>query len=175
MKERIKYREAIHFYEQMKVHKKDQDTFKHNLSAFLTSSRTVFQYALKESHHSLQGKIWYDRNVSSSPIIRFLKDKRDDNIHTEPVDPQSILSLTFNLNIKTGVTFTKIDKDGKVVSQPLIEKSPELKPQNRSSSDVIYRFKEWTGPEDIITLCGLYLVEIDGFISDGVAKNFISG
>jgi hypothetical protein len=175
MKEKNKYIEAKHFYEQMKVHKMDQDIFEHNLSAFLTSSRTVFQYALAESQGIIGGQRWYDMTVSSSPMIQYLKDKRDTNIHIEPVSPQKNLLLKYNLTIKSSIFITKFDKDGKVVSQSHTNKSPETEQQKRSSRDVIYRFKDWSGSEDIITLCGLYLKEIDRFINEGIKLKFISG
>jgi hypothetical protein len=105
MKENIKYNEALHFYEQMKLNKMNPSVFEYNLSAFLTSARTVFQYAREESQAINGGQKWYDQIVSFSPIIRFLKDKRDNNIHTEPVDPQSIIALSYNLNMNIKVTF----------------------------------------------------------------------
>lgn len=175
MNENKKYIEAEHFFEQMKTNKMNCDIFEHNLSAFLTSSRTVFQYILKEAEKKDGGKTWYTNKISSSYIIKFLRDKRNLNIHTEPVTPQAHHSVESVVHIHTYGTATVYDKDDKVVSQSKFGVPPEQAPKNETKVDVVYKFKDWTGTEDVISLCTLYLREIESFIKEGINNNFITG
>lgn len=175
MNENKKFNEAKHFFEQMIGNKMNRDIFEHNLSAFLTSSRTVFQYALKEAESKNGGKSWYDTQVSSSSTIKFLKDKRDLNIHSEPVTTQAHHSVSSVVYLHTYGTATVTDKDGKVVSQTNFGVHPEKAPKNKTTVDVIYKFKEWSGREDVISLCEQYLKEIEVFIHDGITNSFITG
>ena len=38
-----------------------------------------------------------------------------------------------------------------------------------------FKFDDWTGNEDVLTLCQIYIQELDVVIKDGVAKGFITG
>jgi hypothetical protein len=175
MNENKKFNEAKHFFEQMKTYKMNRDIFEHNLSAFLTSSRTVFQYALKDAENKDGGKFWYDKQVSSSSIIKFLKDNRDINIHSEPITTQAHHSVNSVVHLHTYGTATVTDKNGKVVSQTNFGIPPEQAPKNKTTVDVIYKFKDWSGSENVISLCEQYLKEIESFISDGISRSFITG
>ncbi len=175
MNENKKFNEAKHFFEQMKSNKINRAIFEHNLSAFLTSSRTVFQYALKEAESKDGGKDWYDNHVSSSSTIRFLKNKRDLNIHSEPVTTQAHHSVKSVFNLHTYGTASVTDKDGNVVSQTNFGVPPEQVPKNKTTVDIIYKFKDWDGNEDVISLCEMYIREIEGFIGEGIRKSIITG
>jgi hypothetical protein len=175
MNEKKKYNEAKYFLEQIKINKMNRDVFEANLSAFLTSSRTIFQYALKEATNKDGGKTWYENKVSTGTIIKYLKEKRDLNIHVEPVTSQAHYSVESTLQIHVSAIATVTDKDGKVVSQTQIGTPRENSPNNETIVDVIYIFQDWPGSEDIISLCGLYLLEIEAFIKDGINQNFIAG
>lgn len=64
----------------------DATTFEYLLSAFLTSARSVVQYAAETAKHTPLGRGWYDTFVRAHPIVQFFKTKRDANIHVAPVE-----------------------------------------------------------------------------------------
>jgi hypothetical protein len=41
--------------------------------------------------------------------------------------------------------------------------------------EIKYMFDDWTGDKDILTLCQMYIQELNGFVKIGVAKGFIIG
>lgn len=57
MHELFKIRESQHFYEQMKENINDPEKFTFSLSAFLSGSRSVMQYALDEAQSKAGGSI----------------------------------------------------------------------------------------------------------------------
>lgn len=175
MNEKNKFKEAKHFFEQMRTNKMNQEIFGYNLSAFLTSSRIIFQYALKEAESKDGGKSWYDNQVSSSSIIKFLKDKRDINIHREPVTTQAHHNINSVAYIHTYCTLAVTDNDKKTISQINIGIPSEQVPQSKTMVDVIYKFKDWFGSEDVISLCEKYLEQIEIFIINGISNKFITG
>jgi hypothetical protein len=91
--EHAKIKEAQYFLSLLPELKNDRDKFIHNLSAFLTAGRSALQYAREEAEGKRKGLRWYDRHVASSKIIRFLKEKRDLNIHVNPVSPNARLTV----------------------------------------------------------------------------------
>lgn len=38
-----------------------------------------------------------------------------------------------------------------------------------------YLFNDWSGNEDVLTLCKIYLKKLHYFIKDGIKKSFITG
>ena len=98
MHERKKLEETRYFYSKMNDSLNQREEFCYNLSAFLSSARSALQYALKEC--SSKGKQqWYDSQIKSSPVLTFFKDKRDINIHTEPIQPQTNHNLALTETI----------------------------------------------------------------------------
>jgi len=183
MHETKKLDEANYFYSRMMEEQKNRNTFIYNLSAFLSAARSVLQYALKEAEHKAGGEKWYKSHISASPVLKFFKDKRDFNIHTEPVHAQAQHSVNMAATGSASVSLSYIvfDKDGKIKQQSSpdcpqeksIEKPKES--ENSSRHEVRYKFGNWTGNEDILTLCQRYIQEIDVVIKDGVAKGFLTG
>ena len=80
MFEKEKIEEAKYFYDEMIKKHKDRKIFCFNLSAFLSASRSILQYALEEAKTKNNGQNWFDNHIHSNPIFRFFKDKRDINI-----------------------------------------------------------------------------------------------
>jgi hypothetical protein len=180
MNERRKLAEAKYFYSRMVEEQSNRDNFSHNLSAFLSSARSVLQYAFSELElkENKEGKKWYDSCVSASPILRFFKDKRDINIHTEPVSPvkNTHLTLKDTLGISDWVLVIHRDKNGNIIQQHSNEfhsKSESTKGQ--VTRQVEYKFSDWKGDESVLALCQKYLQELERFIENGVSEGFITG
>jgi hypothetical protein len=173
MNENKKLDEAKYFLEIMKSQKKKRKDFENNLSAFLTSSRSVFQYAQKECKTISGGQTWYDKKVNSNQVIKFLKDKRDLNIHSEPLKTQAEHFIESTATIYVSGTATVTDKDGNIISQSEFgQKAPKIN-SNITKASIIYRFNDWSGKEEIITLCELYIEEIEKFLDEGKKLKFI--
>jgi hypothetical protein len=179
MHEREKIKEAKYFYNKMLEEQGNKDNFRHNLSAFLSSARSVLQYALEVAKTKQGGNQWYGNRISAGYIIKFLKDKRDINIHAEPIQPQAHhkLTITHTLHLSDSLSITVTDKNGNIKSQYHSDE-PEPKPKEPETPIVLetrYKFADWSGNEDIPTLCQIYVQELEDVVEDGIRKGFITG
>jgi hypothetical protein len=139
----------------------------------------VLQYALSEAEKSNDGKKWYESHTSANPILKFFKDKRDINIHATPVSPIANYDVTLkaNIGISDSISVIVRDKNGNIKSQHSSEPQPKPKDtkDDQPTIRVTYRFDDWSGNEDVLTLCQKYLQELERLIDDGVNKGFITG
>ena len=190
MHEREKIEEAKYFYLRMIEVYEDREQFRYNLSAFLSAARSVLQYAERESDpgenpKAVPGaKAWYDNFVANSSVLKFFKCKRNVNIHVEPVKPRAdfLIKVTEPISVifsGSDVTLEHRDKNGKLISQST-SKEPKSKPKPKKStgsaeSKTTFWFNDWTGNEDVITLCERYIQELEKVVKDGVSKGYITG
>lgn len=177
MCERRKLDEAKYFYSRMVKEQSNRDNFSYNLSAFLSSARSVLQYAFSELKEN-KGKKWYDSYVSASPILRFFKNKRNINIHTEPVSPVKNTHLTSKdtVDISDLVLIIHRDKNGNIIQQHSNEfHSKAESTKGHVVRQVEYKFSDWKGNESVLVLCQKYLQELERLIENGVTKGFITG
>ena len=181
MYEKAKLDEAKYFYSQMSTTFNDNEKFKYNLSAFLTSARSVLQYALEEAKGKNSGQVWYDKQIAASHTLVFFKDKRDVNIHAEPVHPTKHLTATATAKIGIRASASVIVKDAngnmKYQSQTATSQN-DAKPQpSQETESIVVRwvFSDWAGPEDIMTLCQKYIDELDNLVKDGMKQGFLRG
>jgi len=180
MHERKKIEEAKYFYSKMIEEQIHRENFIYNLSAFLSSARSVLQYALNEAKTKVEGQNWYDNLISTSTISKFFKGKRDINIHTEPIKTQAHykLELKDTLHISDSVSVILRDKDGNIKQRYSSDKPEQLQQKNPQTSEIIeikYKFDDWAGTEDVLALCQMYIQELEILIKDGVNKGFITG
>ena len=178
MHERKKFREAEYCYSKMIEGQGHRENFTYNLSAFLSSARSVLQYALKEAVTKAGGKQWYDNRISASAVLKFFKDKRDINIHTELIQPQEHYKLKSKdtIHLSDSVLINVMDKD-RNIKQQYSSGAPEPMPKESETPAVMeikYKFDDWVGSEDILTLCQMYVQELENAIKDGVNKGFIT-
>ncbi len=178
MNEHVKLFEARYFLEEMASSLGSPHAFQFNLSAFLSASRSVLQYALEDAKTRPGGNAWYDSWVIASAEIKYFKSKRDLNIHSEPVVPAPTLAVVEGLAVSSGlVGITITYADGRVEHGRIIEHEKSSAPQVDDPASPVsftYRFLDWTGPEDIQTLCGTYLTALEGFVSEGKARGFVT-
>jgi len=177
--EKEKLAEAHYFYGRMSEELSDRGSFTYNLSAFLSASRSVLLYALKEAKSKPDGQRWYDSFMNRSTILSFFREKRNINIHEEPVKPllHAEEILTSTIHFSGSVLVTHLDKEGKVIYQSLPE-TPEPKPKKPDPPAVGktgYRFSDWKGAEDVLTLSGMYLDELERMVRDGIKNGFLIG
>lgn len=180
MHERKKIEEAKYFYSKMIEEQIHREKFIYNLSAFLSSARSVLQYALKEAKIKEEGQKWYDNFISNSTISKFFKCKRDINIHTVPIKTQAHykVELKDTVHISDSVSVILRDKDGDIKQQHSSGKPERLqynKQQSPESIKIKYKFDDWAGTEDVLSLCQMYIQELEILIKDGVNKGVING
>lgn len=178
MNENKKIQEAEYFLSLM-FEKNERVFFTYKLSAFLTAARSVLQYALKEAETKPNGKNWYDSAIQNRPVVKFFKDKRDINIHADPINPSEEINIGINdtIFLSDEVFMTLTDKDGNIIEE---RKVPPSKPtRNFESSQPIvnfrFVFRDWHGNEDVVDLSQQYIKELKDIINDGVARGFITG
>lgn len=176
MHELSKIEEAKYFYSQMLKEKENRDSLKFNLSAFLSSARSVLQYALKEAQGK-GGQSWYDTQITNSRVAQFFKDKRDINIHSEPVSVRKDVNIKLSetLHISESISIVLRDSAGNIKGQYSSESEPPKPAKNEPPVvEERYRFDDWTGSEDIFALCNQYLNELENIVADGKSKGFLS-
>lgn len=181
MHELKKVREAEYFLQRMSSELDNRRAFLFDLSAFLASARSVLQYAKDEAQQKMGGQAWYDTQVNSHPLTGFFKDKRDLNIHSEPVGASSAMEIEVMdeaVGLSDSLTVTVYDRQGNVVDQLTTGKSPvsESPRPRQDQVSVTYRhyFADWKGNDDVVTLTGRYLTELKAFVADGQSKGFLS-
>ena len=152
--------------------------FRFLVSAFLTSARSVLQYALEEAKTCKGGQAWFDKH-SSAPEVKFMKDIRDENIHAAPVSPIRALAFGDSVSVSAQlVSITLTDADGTVhhgvVEQAqgiVADQDPTGKTEHGAT--VSYRFDGWEGAEDVVQLCARYFAAIEAIMSDGQTRRFL--
>jgi len=149
--------------------------FKYNLSAFLSSARSVLQYALSEAQRKRR-QSWYDQCISNSTILTFFKDTRDINIHIEPIIPKAQHKLEHTLSLSPSLltTLSAKDADGNIIQQSFSDE-PESKSKEPAVQEIRYTVADWKGSEDVLTLCHKYIQELEHVVSDGIRENVIIG
>lgn len=179
MYERKKLDEAQFFLNHLRLQRESPVEYRYHLSAFLNAGRSVLQYAIEENQITAvrDGKsvriwatpaaqAWYD-GWARDPVIGFLKDVRDDNIHVAPVEPDHKRAVMMGspgaIRLKPSAPGdTKLEVESFVPTGPMGE-----------PFTVRIEFREWNGPEDVTTLCEQYVKRLDDFISDGVQQGFL--
>ena len=179
MNEKEKLEEAMYFYAEMVKHQEDRKVFKHNLSALLSTARSVMQYIHEEAETKNGGKKWYDDWMESSEVLKFFRRKRNFNIHIAPINLRRHVKSysTVMLRVYTSSHIKVTDKNGKAKEEREFNEKPKPHegPKSSVKSESRYEFDDWKGLEDLITLCKVYIQELEKVIQDGISKGFITG
>jgi len=177
MDEGSKLKEANYFYSQMLSKTDNREEFIFNLSAFLSAARSVLQYALEESKVKSGGQNWYQGQFTSNKVLSFFKDKRDINIHIKPVEvsQHTLIEITEVLYLSESIHIKKFDEKGQLIEEYSSEPEPptrrtEIPPKVTNQ----FTFPDWSGNEDVLQLCQLYLNELRRVVTDGQGKGFLT-
>ncbi len=178
MNEQSKLEESQYFYSQMAKEVNNRKAFTYNLSAFLSATRSILQYAEKEAQNKTGGKQWYKGQMAASPVLSFFTDKRNMNIHSTPMEPlqHTTEKLTSTLRFTDSVYVTHLSAEGNVQhhSPPDTSKpTPEVAdpPPLRLTR---YEFAGWTGREDVIALSQRYLDELQRMVEEGICHDILT-
>jgi hypothetical protein len=157
MREQDKIDEAAVFLDEMAAREEDPRAYVYMVSAFLSAARSVLQYAREEATSKSGGQQWYDGEVSSNRLLPYFKDKRDANVHQEPVEPARTMMMRHEMRWPP-------DEDEDDVRPPI----------PCSTVTHHYRFADWSGSDDVLTLCRQYLDELRAVVADGHTKGFLT-
>ena len=172
MNETKKIQEAEYFLGRMTTEREIRDAFEFNLSAFLSAARSALQSALEEVRRQPGGQAWYDGHMATSKVLKFFKDRRDVNIHIEPValradigvQARERIRLTESVTVEIFEGERLVDRRQSAPAQ--LETESELSEQPATIS-AIYRFSDWPGVEDVFQLSAQYLDELKAVVTDG--------
>lgn len=103
MNEKEKLEEDRYFLSRMVDEQEDRKVFVYNLSAFLSASRSVMQYAQKEAGKKKEGHEWY----TSSALLSYFREKRGYNIHTAPFDPKKHVNIQIFIFLAANPVFSQ--------------------------------------------------------------------
>jgi len=104
-----KFNEAAYFYDAMLAVRTNVKLFPYYLSAFLASLRSVTDYIAKQATEHDELRAWWTdtlEKMRTDSLLKFLKGKRDTNIHQEP------LQIFFWHGPKFPEKYVQKDEDG---------------------------------------------------------------
>jgi hypothetical protein len=157
MREQDKIDEAAFFLEEMAQREDRPGAYRYLTSAFLSAARSVLQYVCKEATQRAQGQAWYDSHMPPGSLLSYFRDKRDVNVHQEPVEAARTMTMRHGMR------------------WPADEDEDDVRPpQPFATMTYHYQFEDWPGPEDVPTLCWQYLDELRRVVADGQVKGFVT-
>jgi hypothetical protein len=152
------------------------DIFLFVLSAFLSAARSVLQYAIKEAQTKSGGQQWYDSRITSNNVLTFFKDKRDINVHVQPIQVNQHISIQLTeVVLSVSIHIKKFDQTGRLIDEYSSE--PSEPPSSREIPPKVthrFAFPDWSGTEDVLQLCHLYLEELQHVVVEGQNNGFLT-
>ena len=177
MHEQAKLNEAAYFYSRMLSETDNRENLLFDLSAFLSAAHSVLQYSLKEATTKPGGQRWYDGQITASRVLSFFKDKRDVNVHVQPiqVNQHTSIELTDVIRVSETVHIQKFDETGKLIGESFWNHLNSYHHEKFHQKSVINSlFRTWHGNEDVLQLCDSYLKELHRVVTDGQNKAFLT-
>ncbi len=179
MHEQEKISEAEYFYARMRTEANNPSAFKFDLSAFLSATRSVLQYALKEAETKIGGQAWYDNHISKSKVAKFFKDRRDINIHQKPLSLSQSVTVKIQdvIRVSEAIFITKIDEQGNRIQEENSSSTQVSLPGYVNGSvetEYSYSFSEWSSTNNVFDICNLYLTELRAIIQDGIDQKLLT-
>jgi hypothetical protein len=172
--EDAKLREAEHFFAQLRI---GSASLGFDLSAFLTATRSVLQYVEREVRADTLGRAWYQESVTRRSVVKFLKDKRDVNIHERPVGVDMRVGVATGDVCIVGESVRVVIRNAQTGEEHVFQSvaDPATPPTlPKDACPVVYEFADWAGPEDVFVLCGEYLAEIRRIVADGRSRGYLT-
>jgi len=94
-----------------------------------------------------------------SPVFQYFKEKRDVNIHKQPIDAIKEIGLSIEESIWMDAVPPLPGQVGWPATVTVNDK---------------YKFADWSDSEGILTLCAAYLDELRALVEDGQTLGFLS-
>lgn len=167
--------EAVTFLEHMRA-TGDRTKFRHYLSALLSAARSVCQYMHKETESDASARAWYEHAISASPVLSFLTEVRNSNVHERlvPVAARHHVALGEQMFITESLGVVVKRADGSVdhkVDDPLFAVVPPSVSTAAVHTD--FYFDGWE-PQTAVELCGWFLDEIRAMVTAGVELGHVA-
>jgi hypothetical protein len=173
-----KLSEAGYFLERMAEAEArgDRVALKNCLSAFLSASRSVLQYAHVEAAAKSQLP-WYEKAVVADSCIAFLRDERNTNIHERPAAPVEVTSVEQGgrLGFAGALDAVVRNRDGALKEARALSSttaSPGVEAATTVTSE--FFFLNWAGAETAVALCRRYLRALEAVVKDGRARGILT-
>lgn len=175
MNEQRKLSEAKYFYAGMCATYETKNEFLFELSAFLSASRSVLLYARKEAQNKIGGQRWFDEYCERDQLLGFFRDRRDLNIHTEPIKVTTGIQISpwDTINIPESVNVVLIKRGAENLYESGLAGLPDK--IDHTQIRVKYTFADWPGTEEVLELSRQYYEHLLSFVNDGKQRGFISG
>jgi hypothetical protein len=176
MNEDQKLEDAAHCLDEMIAAQNDPVTFRRKLSAFLTSSRSVPQYASRETRANPASRKWYKTAVSKR-IIELMRDQRNTDIHEEPVRPANDVAVYIGAGLSMTGQLGMVHMNGQqeILGEYSSVETPAVATERAAPTvEYTYFFKGKRAEGDIISLSRSYLTELQKVVADGQAKGFLT-
>ena len=170
--ESYKLGEADFFYERLRRVEDSPRIYSYYLSAFLSASRSVLQYAHAEACDLPGGLAWYEAEMANSPLLKYLRDKRDVNIHAGPVIPFVTIATSDSGSFAEASLLEESQSDGSLSSKHTPSEGPSTPQVTRAMFTHV--FGDWPGNETVTELCARYLDELYALAARGTEKGFIT-
>lgn len=136
---RQKIEESKYFYDQMASREnvdlsnasQAEQHYRFYASAFLNSVRSPLQYIYEELKTDPAKKTWYDTEIAARPVLAFIRDERNSNIHTMSTRTIATHVVKFDIGATHEMhqewpSYTGTNKRVTAVAQDAIEKVQEI-------------------------------------------------
>ena len=115
--------------------------------------------------------------MAARKILTFFKDKRDVNIHVEPVPFRADIAVHASEQVRLSESLTiEIFEGGRLVGRhesPPEQSEPESADEPATISTV-YTFCDWVGGEDVFQLSRQYLNELKAIAVAGMKRGYLT-
>lgn len=172
MKAYDKLDEAKYFLEQMKINVTDKQVFLYNLSAFLSSSRSITWVLQKEYSENPKFKKWYEekkKEMEKDKLLRFFIEKRNYVIKESPIEPKGMtfIRVVEQMTVEESITVSQKMPNG---SQKVLFQTPKseekAKPKQPEAKIEFRWFFDEYPDKDIITLCENYYKKLEDILKE---------
>lgn len=178
MHEADKIRQAQHHRQQMAKVDRDPESFRYEFSAFVAAARSVLQFAHREAKGKPDGQDWYKSVMAGSALLQFFREKRNLDIHEEPVTIAKDIEVHIEERLGASDAW-ELELRGPDARVKQHFKSPSVAeraaPEAQSPRVVYcYRFRDWSGPEEVQILCDNLIDELKAVVADGQRRGLLT-
>ncbi len=162
--------ESEYFLGLMTLTQAERDTFKYNLSAFLSASRSVTLIMQKEYDRISGFKQWWSEKqgkMRHDDAVKLLNEKRVTTIHTQPVRPRAQVDITIkeHVTVSDSVSIVITHADGTVDRRESEPTPPPVPAKTESNIEWRWYFDELP-KKDVLTLCKDHVAKLDALVKE---------
>jgi hypothetical protein len=167
---REKLQESEYWRELMTLTQAERDTFKYNLSAFLSASRSVTLIMQKEYDRISGFKQWWSEKqgkMRNDDAMKLLNEKRVMTIHTQPVRPRAQVNITIEEQVTVSDSFSIVitHADGTVDTRESEPTPPPVPAKTESNIEWRWYFDKLP-KKDVLTLCKEHAAKLDALVKE---------